>query len=110
MSSRNRRKLEKKKTDLREGGTFEDIALIRQLYLIIIDIFSVGQEVADVCLTLTSEKHFYQSKQLHVCLDTLQQRVLRDIPRIWSDVFLNAETSTNPVINAIIDNRHELGE
>ncbi|XP_030756174.1 putative elongator complex protein 1 [Sitophilus oryzae] len=108
QSSRNRRKQEKKKIDLREGGVFEDIALIRQLYLLIVDIFGCGQEVKDISSILTDEESFGYAKLLNEKLKNIQDQVILEIPKIWCDTFLNANESPEPDVLGIIQNRSEL--
>ncbi|XP_066254831.1 elongator complex protein 1 [Euwallacea similis] len=110
MSSRNRRKLERKKTDLREGGTFEDIALIRQLYLLIEDVFDVGEDVIEVCHSLIDEDQFQSSFKLQSRLTAIQSETKSHIPLIWTQTFCHAEVSSDPKVLSVIENRHELDE
>ncbi|KAF5288712.1 hypothetical protein FQA39_LY15284 [Lamprigera yunnana] len=49
-ASRRRRKEEFKKQSLREGGVYEDIALMRALYELIMEVFSSGPIVRQLCL------------------------------------------------------------
>lgn len=111
LSSRNRRKLEKKKIDLREGGTYEDIALIRQLYLLIVDILAMSGDCAEICRSLVALPHkFAVARLLQQHLATTQSEVLNDIPLIWTPTFLNSEYSTEPNVLSVIENRLDLGE
>ncbi|XP_060518646.1 elongator complex protein 1 [Cylas formicarius] len=107
-SAKNRRKLNKKKTDLREGSVFEDIALIRHLYLLTISIFDCGREVREICLTLTDDASFTYSAMLHRKLSEVQDKVKSIIPLIWSNTFVNAPHSIEPEILAVVQNREEL--
>ncbi|KAL1493327.1 hypothetical protein ABEB36_011402 [Hypothenemus hampei] len=109
-SSRNIRKLERKKIDLREGGTFEDIALIRQLHLLAADIFSLSQEVVEVSYVLLDQDHFEYNKKLQEISLEVQNDVMEAIPNIWSETFLNAEPTPIPSVMAVIENRHQLDE
>ncbi|KAF7287464.1 hypothetical protein GWI33_001430 [Rhynchophorus ferrugineus] len=103
-----RRKQEKKKTDLREGGIYEDIALIRQLYILSLDVLNSGQDVKEVCSTLTDDQSFNECKVLHERLLNVQEKVKTHIPKIWNETFLNASESSEPGILGIIQNRSEL--
>ncbi|CAH1124194.1 unnamed protein product [Ceutorhynchus assimilis] len=109
-SSRSLRRLERKKIDLREGGMFEDIALIRQLHMLAVDLYSSIKEVWEIYFSITDENNIFHAKKLQEDLSKIETRVLEGIPLIWSDVFLNAENSDDPLFVAVTENRHALDE
>lgn len=96
---------------MREGGTYEDIALIRQLYLLIVDILAMSGDCAEICRSLVALPHkFAVARLLQQHLATTQSEVLNDIPLIWTPTFLNSEYSTEPNVLSVIENRLDLGE
>ncbi|XP_018573163.1 elongator complex protein 1 [Anoplophora glabripennis] len=104
FSSKNRRKEERKKIDLREGGYYEDIALIRALYILYNNVFSLGKDVREVC-TILEHGDLQLAKSLHVSLSCLQDLMKKHIPLIWPDVFINVPQVLDNTALAIIENK-----
>ncbi|ERL85276.1 elongator complex protein 1 [Dendroctonus ponderosae] len=107
ISSRNRRKLERKKINLRPGSVYEDIALIRQLYLLAMDLPSLCQEIRAFSFSLVDDNYEF-TKKLRDDFATIYFAVRDAIPRIWSNIFLHAEPSGDPADIAVIGNRDEM--
>ncbi|XP_057660763.1 elongator complex protein 1 [Diorhabda carinulata] len=107
LSSRNRRKEERKKIDLKEGGFYEDIALIRTLHILYGEIMNLGEEVRELCLA----GYGYDvelTTRLHKNLCELQDKIVEKIPKIWPEVFVKEDESTDVVVSAIIQNKQDL--
>ncbi|KAF5282772.1 hypothetical protein FQR65_LT02769 [Abscondita terminalis] len=84
-ASRRRRKEERKKQDLREGGVYEDIALMRALYELISEAFSLGPVVRELCLITFNidniDNRFLGT--LHNFLFDFQVEINKAILEIW---------------------------
>ncbi|KAG5888653.1 hypothetical protein JTB14_021278 [Gonioctena quinquepunctata] len=106
-SAKNRRKAERKKTDLREGGHFEDIALMRALHILYTETASFGKEIREVCLIVENENKD-ECKELHEKFSHLQKDMIKQIPEIWLEVFAKDIDSTDREILAIIQNKQDL--
>ncbi|KAK4879526.1 hypothetical protein RN001_007672 [Aquatica leii] len=102
--SRRRRKEERKKQDLREGGVYEDIALMRALYELISEVFSFGPVVRELCLITfnidASGNSFMNS--LHNLLLNFQIEINKAITEIWP-LHLNNPAEDN-LESSIYDN------
>ncbi|KAJ8937402.1 hypothetical protein NQ314_011888 [Rhamnusium bicolor] len=107
MSSKNRRKEERKKIDLREGGYYEDIALIRVLYVLYKTVFALGNEVREVCL-IVEHKNRTLCQHLHEKLSLLHDNMIKQIPEIWPEVFVNPPGIIDNTIMSIIQNKSDL--
>lgn len=107
LSSRNRRKEERKKIDMKEGGFYEDIALIRTLHILYGEVINFGEEVKELCL-VGYEHDVELSTRLHKSLCELQDRMVERIPNIWSDVFIKEVESMDIGVTAIIQNKQDL--
>ncbi|KAJ3653039.1 hypothetical protein Zmor_018957 [Zophobas morio] len=88
-SSRNRRKEEKKKQDLREGGIYEDIALIRALHCTIKEIYNKGEDVRNCCILLLqeSDSSFKEVKKLYDLYWKVDGHVKNGVGEIWPPHF-----------------------
>nr|XP_023024102.1 elongator complex protein 1 [Leptinotarsa decemlineata] len=107
LSSKNRRKEERKKTDLREGGFYEDIALMRALHILYAETSGFGKDIREVCLIVEND-NVDNCKELHKKFTELQRDMVKRIPEIWPDVFVkDTETSDHDVL-AIIQNKQDL--
>ncbi|CAG9816807.1 unnamed protein product [Phaedon cochleariae] len=106
-SSKNRRKEERKKIDLREGGYYEDIALIRALHILYTETFKFGQEVREICL-ITEYTNLEMFRRLHDDLKHLQKDMIKRIPDIWSEVFIRDTDSSDFATLAVIQNKQDL--
>lgn len=84
-SSKNRRKEERKKQDLREGGVYEDIALIRALHVLIEATFKMGAYVRELCLVLLELDMRKEGKYLHTLLIEIQHEMADNVKDIWTD-------------------------
>uniref|UniRef100_A0A6P7GHW4 Elongator complex protein 1 n=1 Tax=Diabrotica virgifera virgifera TaxID=50390 RepID=A0A6P7GHW4_DIAVI len=107
LSSRNRRKEERKKIDLKEGGYYEDIALIRALHILYSEVFNFGEEIKEICLA-GYEHNLELANNLHRNLSALQDSMIARISKIWSEVFIREEESSDYSILAIIQNKQDL--
>ncbi|KAL3289705.1 hypothetical protein HHI36_023105 [Cryptolaemus montrouzieri] len=83
------RKLEKQKQDTTEGSHYEDIALIRELHIMITLIFKFGPEVRELFLRLLeySVIDLTGLKFQHKKLLDLQQMMKDEMRTIWSEDF-----------------------
>lgn len=84
-SARNRRKEERKKQDLREGGVYEDIALIRALYVLIEETFKIGPDLREFCLVLLELDLRKEGCYLYHLLKELQREMSDNFKNIWPD-------------------------
>ncbi|KAJ8909561.1 hypothetical protein NQ315_015551, partial [Exocentrus adspersus] len=107
LSSKNRRKEARKKLDLREGGYYEDIALIRALHILYGNVFSLGRDVREVCL-IFDHRDLQLAKSLHVNLSRLQNKMKSSISLIWPDEFINVPQVVDDALLSIIGNRADL--
>ncbi|KAB0798456.1 hypothetical protein PPYR_09449 [Photinus pyralis] len=92
-ASRRRRKEERKKQDLREGGVYEDIALMRALYELIVEVFSMGPMVRQICLMAVDINTSGAVKfisALHNALFEFQLHIKKCLTEIWPP-HLNSE-------------------
>lgn len=110
LSSRNRRKEERKKQDLRVGGVYEDIALIRALYNLITEIFQMSSDVRDVCLVLIQRNLKVRAAALQKLLGNIQETVMKSIKTIWPETFNEHHKCDNIEAEAINENILTLGE
>lgn len=110
LSSRNRRKEERKKQDLRVGGVYEDIALIRALYNLITEIFQMSADVHDICLFLLQRNLRVHAAAVQKLLRNLQETVMKNIKTIWPDTFNEHYKCDNVEAEAINENILTLGE
>lgn len=101
--------MERKKINLRPGGVYEDIALIRQLHLLAMNLSSIRREIAEFSFCLIDDNYQF-TKKLRDDFGIIYLAVLEAIPRIWSNVFLNSQPSEDPAEIAVVGNRNELGE
>lgn len=108
MSSKNKRKEERKKIDLKQGGFYEDIAIIRVLHMMYNEVFDFGCEIKEICL-ICHYNNLNVARKLHNRLGELQYLMIRRIPEIWSDVFVNEEDQNEFVVAAVIQNKQDLG-
>lgn len=108
LSSRNRRKEERKKTDLREGGFYEDIALMRVLHIMYEEVHEVSKEVRDICL-ISELQNTEFSSCIHRKLNDLQIKMKNNIKIIWPEVFYKNVLVQDPITQAIIQNKNDLG-
>ncbi|XP_050313174.1 elongator complex protein 1 [Anthonomus grandis grandis] len=109
-SSRNRRKKERKKTDLKMGGTYEDIAIIRELYIMMSELVNLGGEIHNVCNLILDEDHYQLATELQGVLRLIHATLRENIPKIWSEVFMSAELSNDPKVLGVVENRCEIDE
>lgn len=109
FSSKNRRKEARKKIDLREGGYYEDIALIRALHILYSNVFSLGNEVREVCIIL-EHNNFQLAKSLHTNLSHLQETMKKHVCLIWPDIFINVPQILDNTVLAVTENKADLGE
>ncbi|EFA05580.2 elongator complex protein 1 [Tribolium castaneum] len=88
-SSRNRRKEEKKKQDLREGGIYEDIALIRALHSTIKEFYNKGEEVRNCCVLLLQESDvsYDEIKRIHDFYWKFDAEIQNGVAEIWPPHF-----------------------
>ncbi|CAH0562604.1 unnamed protein product [Brassicogethes aeneus] len=91
-SSRLRRKEERKKIDLRAGGKYEDIALIRALYLNIQETFDLNDQLKDVFLLIENEEDFMESYMMQDSLASIQDVMIDR----FSDIWVNEPESGQP--------------
>ncbi|KAK5646013.1 hypothetical protein RI129_004477 [Pyrocoelia pectoralis] len=92
-ASRRRRKEERKKQDLREGGIYEDIALMRALHELIVEVFSLGPIVRQMCLISVDINTMGAVKFisiLHNALFEFQLHIKKSLTEIWP-LHLNSE-------------------
>nr|CAH7726357.1 unnamed protein product [Callosobruchus chinensis] len=106
-SARSRRKLERHKIDLKEGGKYEDIALIRALHILYTQVFQYGGEVREICL-FTPQANYVEARSLHDMLNGLQKDMKQKVNDIWPEVFIENQLTTDPVVMAILQNREDL--
>lgn len=97
-SSRSKRKEERKKQDLREGGIYEDIALIRALYILIEDTFKMGTDMRELCLVLQTMDMRKEGKYLQNLLKQLQREMLDDGKLIWPETIVDPTTIEHRII------------
>lgn len=109
FSSKNRRKEARKKIDLREGGYYEDIALIRALHMHYGNVFSLGKEVREVCI-IVEHADLQLAKSLHTNLSCLQETMKKQVSLIWPDIFVNVPQTLDNTALAVIENKADLGE
>lgn len=107
-SSRNRRKEERKKQDLREGGVYEDIALIRALHILYEEIFKMGTDIRELCLVLVELDMRKDGKYLHDLLKEFQKEMRENVQQIWPD--LSSADPANMEQKIISENFHALGK
>lgn len=108
LSSRNRRKAERKKIDLREGGIYEDIALMRVLHIMYDEVYEVTKEVRNVCLIEELNKDEF-CRDIHKQLNKLQIQMREKIKDIWPDEFYKTSLTKDVAIQAVIQNKNDLG-
>lgn len=111
MSAKNRRKEEKKKTDLRPGGYYENIALMRALYILYDEIYFFKKEVNELCL-IEEHGQWEFCKQLMSQFVQLKNNMSKRLNEIWTDAFM--DIATEPAADdfwaqACIFNREHLG-
>lgn len=105
-SSKKRRKEERKKQNLREGGFYEDIALVRALHALTEDIFRTGQDVAEFCLVLVEHGMKRDAEGLHRQLKETQEEMRESFGEIWPECFVanyECRTVEERVINENVD-------
>lgn len=108
LSSRNRRKEEKKKIDLREGGFYEDIALMRVLHMMYEEVYVFAKEVREVCIIEELDNNKF-CRDIHKKLINLQIYMKEKINQIWPEVFYKTAPINDSAIQAIIRNKNDLG-
>nr|CAH7740110.1 unnamed protein product [Callosobruchus chinensis] len=106
-NARSRRKLERQKIDLKEGGKYEDIALIRALHILYTQVFQYGGEVREICL-FTPQANYVETRPIHDMLNDLQKDMKQKVNDIWPAVFIENQLTTDPVVMAILQNREDL--
>lgn len=109
VSSRNRRKEERKKQDLREGGVYEDIALIRALYNLITEISEISSDVRDICHILFETNLTHEAQVLQDLFKSIDEKVRNNIKEIWPDTFNEHQNSDKIEERAINENILVLG-
>lgn len=109
MSSRNQRKEAKKKIDLREGGFYEDIALMRVLHLMYNEVHEFAKEIREFCLIEEFNNNEF-CRDVHVKLNTLQKYMGEKIGEIWPEVFFKTPLINDFTIPVIIQNKNDLGK
>ncbi|CAG9862706.1 unnamed protein product [Phyllotreta striolata] len=107
MSSKNRRKEEKKKIDLKEGGFYEDIALMRVLHILYNEVFEFGEEIKEICLVCFN-KYTDVGKKLHSHFGELHTEMVKSIPDVWCNAFVNEDDPDEFYLAAIIQNKQDL--
>lgn len=86
-SERYKRKQELRKQDLRENGAFEDIALIRMIYITMTDVFELTKDAKSTCMLFleANEDYFkiassFQSKVMY-----LYEKIEKYCIEVWAD-------------------------
>lgn len=82
-SSKNRRKHERKLLNLKEGGKFEDIALIDALYKQIQHIFEQQQQIHNICKALIEVRLDGQGRTIQALYRDLLTTVKDKMSEIW---------------------------
>ncbi|XP_018333491.1 elongator complex protein 1 isoform X2 [Agrilus planipennis] len=90
-SSRSKRKEQRKKEDLREGGQYEDIAIMKTLHDKISAVCNYGSTVREVCMVLFELNFESDARKLHNSLFDLQNKMKNDIKEIWPDILLKQD-------------------
>lgn len=108
-------KEEKRKTDLRIGGMYEDIALIRHLHLIILEAYSLCSLVREFTnFPCTTENTFEECVKLHQSLFELQNLMKERVPIIWPKIIqegcVKCIEKDNKEDSVFMDNIHLLGK
>lgn len=109
LSSRNQRKEAKKKIDLREGGFYEDIALMRVLHLMYNEVHEFTKEVREVCLVEELNDNKF-CRDIHMKLINLQKYMGEKIDEIWPEVFYKTTLINDSSVQIIIQNKNDLGK
>jgi elongator complex protein 1 len=109
-SSRNRRKEEKKKQDLRQGGVYEDIALVRALHSTIKEFYGKGEEVRTWCLLALQETDIsYQDvKKIHDYYWSVDGKIEEGLKEIWPPHFNAHRQTQDPKELADLENFEHL--
>lgn len=111
MSSRHRRKEERKKEDLREGGFYEDIALMKALHQLIQEAFQLGPQIRQLCLSIISygQNITIDIKNMQNLLIKLQDDMKFGIKEIWPLNINNVKAIEDPNASIIYANVDVLG-
>lgn len=109
MSSKNRRKEARKKTNLREGGFYEDIALMRALHMMYDEVHELAKDVREICvLEELSGNQFCET--IHEMLQHLQTKMYERRKEIWPEVFYKTLMCKDLAVQAVIQNKNDLGK
>lgn len=106
-SSRTRRE-ERRKQDLREGGFYENIALMRALHNLIQESYGLCLDVKNLCsLYMTFEHDFPKAKQLQDSLANLLHNIECSTSTIWP---ANLNSVNIPITRELTNLRKNLDE
>lgn len=94
---------------MREGGFYEDIALMRALHMMYNEVYEFAKEVHDVCLIEELENNEF-CKDIHKKLGELQKYMYKNIDEIWPEVFYKTPLIKDSAVQAITQNKNDLGE
>ncbi|CAD7092849.1 unnamed protein product [Hermetia illucens] len=90
-SSKNRRKHERKLLNLKEGGKFEDIALIDALYKQIQHIFEQQQQIHNICKALIEVRLDGQGRTIQALYRDLLTTVKDKMSEIWIEEMMSTQ-------------------
>lgn len=100
MSQKKKRKDELRKQDLRHGGLYEDIALIRYLHNLISTAYNLSTDVRTICLLLLDAplEHYTEANHLQKILAMLYSTMNKSILDIWPSVLYLEDVKTPEVL------------
>lgn len=95
LSSRNRRKHEKKKYSTKEGSTYEDLGLIAAQYDLIKKVFKSCSEVGQLNRALCKSGSTGQARIIQRTLNGLIKDIKENETKIWSPSWFGSSTSAD---------------
>lgn len=110
---RNQRRLQKKRESTKEGGKYEDIAIMRHLHLLIGKIYNLRIDVCDLISTLmlVDSTPILYCKRVHNQLLDLHNVIVKGLGVIWAkEIFDTVEGDGNFGLIAAKNNISELGK
>ena len=114
MSSRSRRKEDLRKEDLRIGGYYEDIALMKTLKQLIEEIYTLEPDIQELCRLIFKHKTFNNSllkaKLLYKSLQDIYKDIRKNISIIWPPDLNLFNANQTPELLASRQNLDHLGK
>lgn len=108
MSSRGKRKEDRKKTDLKHGGKYEDIALMRALYIEITEAYEMWTEYNELLMFSDTVEDHNQMKVVRDRIFFTQSYMMLHSKEIWPKDMNNSLQS--PESRLLWENLEHLGK